>query len=56
MVNLRQSNQYRYQDCIVAAGNNPEKAVYCVRDYLTGIDADNAKLKAIVEDKCSKYF
>ena len=56
LVNLRESNRYRYQDCLVSAGNNIEKSVFCVRDYLTGIDADNAKLKAIVEEKCSKYL
>ena len=56
LVNLRESNRYRYQDCIVAAGNDMHKSVICVRDYLTGIDADNAKLKALVEEKCSKYL
>ena len=56
LVSLRESNRYKYQDCTVAAGNNMEKAVYCVRDYLTGIDSDNATLKAIVEEKCSKYL
>ena len=56
LVELRESTRYRYQDCVVDAGNNPEKAVMCIRNYLTGIDADNLKLKAIVEDKCSKYF
>ena len=56
LVNLRDSNRFRYQDCIVAAGNDIQASVFCVRDYLTGIDADNAKLKAIVEEKCSKYL
>ena len=45
LVNLRESQRYHFQDCIVDAGNDMEKAVYCVRDYLTGIDADNIKLK-----------
>uniref|UniRef100_A0A7S3MM65 Uncharacterized protein n=1 Tax=Favella ehrenbergii TaxID=182087 RepID=A0A7S3MM65_9SPIT len=56
LVNVRESNRYKYQDCILAAGNNMEKSVYCVRDYLKGIDADNATLKSIVEEKCSKYL
>ena len=56
LVELRESNRFRYQDCIVEAGNNVEKNVMCVRNYLTGIDADNAKLKSIVEENCSKYF
>ena len=50
LVELRDSTRYQYQDCVVEAGNNPEKAVYCIRNYLTGVDADNLKLKAIVED------
>ena len=56
LVNLRESNRYRYQDCTVEAGNNMTKAVYCVRGYLTGIDADNATLKAKVEENCGKYM
>ena len=53
LVNLRESNRYKYQDCVVKAGNNIEDSIYCVRNYLTGIDADNAQLKSIVEAKCS---
>ena len=56
LVELRESTRYQYQDCIVDAGNNVEKAVFCVRNYLTGIDADNQKLKGIVERDCAKYF
>ena len=44
MVNLRESNRYKYQDCIVEAGNDAKEAVLCIRNYLTGIDADNATL------------
>lgn len=56
LVSLRESQRYRYQDCLLDAGNNMEKAVYCIRNYLSGVDADNVKLKQIVEEKCSKYF
>ena len=56
LTNMRESTRYRYQDCIVDANNNVEKAVYCVRDYLSGIDADNLALKAKVEQNCAKYF
>lgn len=56
LVNLREANRYRYQDCLVDAGNNMEKAVFCVRGYLTGIDADNVTLRTQVEAKCAKYF
>lgn len=56
LVNLRESNRYRYQDCVVDAGNNMEKAVYCVRNYLTGVDADNATLKKLVEETGGQYM
>jgi hypothetical protein len=56
LVNLRESTRFKYQDCMVAAGNNMEKAVGCVDSYLNGIDADNVTLKSIVEAKCAKYF
>ena len=56
LVNVRESTRYRYQDCIVDAGNNLDKAVLCVRDYLKGIDSDNETLKNLVETNCAKYF
>lgn len=56
MVNLRESNKYRYQDCVKEASNNLEGAVLCVRNYITGIDADNATLKGLVEANSAKYF
>ena len=33
--NHRDSGRFRFQDCIVEANNNVEKAVYCVRNYIT---------------------
>ena len=47
LVNLRESNAYKLHDCMGDAGNNMEKAVYCIRDYISGMDADNLKLKSI---------
>jgi hypothetical protein len=41
MIDLRESSSYKYKDCVVDAGNNLEKAVFCVRGYLTDIDSDN---------------
>ena len=37
MVNHRDSNRFRFQDCIFDANNNVEKAVDCVRGYVRGI-------------------
>lgn len=56
LVELRESNRYKYQDCIVDANNDMQKAVICVRNYLTGIDADNATLTSLVHEKCGKYL
>lgn len=44
LVNLRESNRYIYQDCVVEAGNDAKEAVLCIRNYLTRIDADNVTL------------
>ena len=44
LVNLRESTKYRYGDCLVDAGNDIEKAVLCIRGYLSGMDADNITL------------
>ena len=41
LVSLRESNQFKYQDCVVAAGNNVEQAVMCIRGYIAGLDNDN---------------
>ena len=56
LVNLRESSKYRYGDCLVAAGNDIEKAALCIRGYLSNMDADNVTLTNIVEQNCSKYF
>lgn len=56
MTAVRESQRYKYQDCMVTAGNNIEEAVYCVRGYLTGIDADNVTLKAHMDTNGAKYL
>ena len=56
LISLRESTRYRYQDCIVDAGNSMEGVVLCVRDYLSGVDKDNVQLKSLVEEKCSSYY
>jgi hypothetical protein len=40
----RDSTRFRFQECEVAAGNNVEKAVLCVRGYLKSMEQDNEKL------------
>ncbi len=37
----RDSTKFKFQDCDVEAGNNIEKAVICVRNYLKGMEEDN---------------
>ena len=37
MVNHRDSNRFRFQDCIFDANNNVEKAVHCVGGYVRAI-------------------
>ena len=56
LVDLRESSSYKYQDCMVGAGNNMEKAVWCIRGYLVDIDTDNVTLKQRVESQSGKYF
>ena len=51
----RDSGRFRYQDCIVEAGNNIEAAVYCVRDYVKHIRDDNEKMIEIFRKDYAKY-
>jgi hypothetical protein len=44
--NVRDSTRFRYQDCIVAAENNIEKATTCIKGYLSGMEKDNETLVA----------
>lgn len=56
MVNIRESNKYKYMECVKTAENNYIDAVKCVRNYISGIDADNVTLKSLVEANSAKYF
>ena len=51
----RDSARFRYQDCVVEAGNNLEAAVYCVRDYIKHIREDNDKMMDIFKKDYAKY-
>ena len=44
LVNYRDGSRFKYQDCIVDANNNAEKAVHCIRGYITDMGIDNDKM------------
>lgn len=44
LANHRDSTKFKFQECEVEAGNNVEKAVFCVRGYLRSMEQDNDKL------------
>ena len=52
----RDSTKFRFQECDVAAGNNVEKAVQCVRGYLRGMEQDNDKLVELAKQNLAGYF
>ena len=54
--NVRNSNRFRYQDCVVEADNNMIKAMECIRAYNTGMDRDNNTLEQFMRGEYSKYF
>ena len=56
MTNVRESNRYKYQDCMKDAHNNMEKAVFCVRGYISGIDEDNRVLVDHMKTNGAKYL
>lgn len=53
--NHRDSGRFHFQDCIVAANNNAEAAVYCVRDYVKNIKEDNEKMVELFKRDFPKY-
>ena len=44
MVNVRDSAAYRYQDCLIDAGNDIFAAEKCVRKYISQMQTDNDDL------------
>ena len=58
MANVRDSNRFRMQDCVVDAGNDLIKAIYCVRNYNQGMLKDNDDLVAYFQatPETSKYL
>ena len=53
--NHRDSGRFHFQDCIVEANNNVEKAVYCVRDYIKQIKTDNDVMVDLFKRDFAKY-
>ena len=51
----RDSGRFKFQDCIVEADNNVEKAVHCVRGYVTHIKEDNERMIDIFRKDYAKY-
>ena len=56
--NVRDSNVFRYQDCIVEAENDMFKAVDCIRGYNEGMERDNDTIVSWMQaqQKYAKYF
>ena len=52
---LAEQGQYN-QECQVDAGNDLEKAVYCVRAYIQGIKDDNEKIISFTKENFAKHF
>ena len=38
---IRDSNLFKYKDCIDAAGNNVERAIGCIEAYVKNTKEDN---------------
>lgn len=41
LVAVRDSNKFRFADCVKQAGNNPIEAVFCGRNFNKQMKADN---------------
>ena len=52
----RDSGRFKFQDCLFEAGNNPEKAVLCVRDYVRGVKDDNEKMQLEFSKEYSRFI
>lgn len=52
---VRDSTRFRYQDCIVEAGNDYPKAKQCITGYLDGMRTDNEVLVAFGQKEFGKF-
>jgi hypothetical protein len=55
LVAHRDSSRFRFQDCMVEANNNIEKAVWCIRDYVKAIQTDNDNIITQFKKDYPKY-
>lgn len=53
--NTRDSNLYRYQECMNDAENNIAKAMTCIEGYNTGMAKDNLSLENWFRGEYSKF-
>ena len=53
--NTRDSNVFRYQNCLNDAENNVVKALNCIKGYNDGIARDNNNLEAWFRGEYSKF-
>lgn len=53
--NVRDSNVFKYRDCMGEAENNVLKAIMCMRDYNVQMDKDNETLKNFLHSEYPKY-
>ena len=44
LVNVRDSQTFRFQDCVHEAGNDINKAYNCLEGYIQGMEKDNVDL------------
>jgi hypothetical protein len=52
----RDSARFKYQDCIMAANNNVERAVECVESYIQELNNDNFKISEEFKRDHAKYL
>lgn len=48
--------KFKYIDCNEGSGNNLERALSCVNDYIRDIKEDNIKLTEIFRKDYSQYL
>lgn len=53
--NVRDSNMFKYQECIDDANNNIIKSIECMRAYNARMDVDNVTLSNFVHSEYAKY-
>lgn len=55
-VNHRDSERFKFQDCLKDAENNLEKAVFCTRRYIEEIRENNDKMVEMFKKEHASYM